>query len=202
MSACAFLCVCERQEKRRINADFITLINSVCMFFIMFSSVPSFIKVVHLRSDTWYMCIDHWVCVCVGRGGFKYILSTQWENTEKWHLRSRFVCLNMEICVCVCVHKFMYGAFTFPYACSLPCSYFSISCRVICQNPKRADWLSRCAGNATISIITSRKKQKHSLQKSIYPSNECARKATETNATSCRERLHLTPVKQQSGVEN
>ncbi len=61
------------------------------------------------------------------------------------------------VCVCVCVRKLMYSAFTFPYACTLPCNYFSISCKVICQDPNRTDWLSRCAGNATISIITYRK---------------------------------------------
>lgn len=59
--------------------------------------------------------------------------------------------------MCVCLHKPMYNAFSYPYACMLPCSYFSISCRVICQDPKRTDWLNRCAGNTTISIITYRK---------------------------------------------
>lgn len=42
-------------------------------------------------------------------------------------------------------------------SCALPCSYFSISCNVIYQHAKRTDWLSRCAGNTTISIITYRK---------------------------------------------
>lgn len=59
--------------------------------------------------------------------------------------------------MCECAHKSVYDAFIFLYPCMLPCSYFSISCNVICQHPKRTDWSSRCAGNTTISIITYRK---------------------------------------------
>lgn len=151
MSACVCVCVRERGE-RQISVDFITLINSVsmCVFFIMFSSVPAIIKVLHLRRVL-YVCVcvfcisNHVsVSVCVCHGGFTLSLITAYIECTMWNVMWH-----------VCAYKCLY-AFTFLYVCILPCS-FNICCKAICQNPKRTDWLSRCAGNATISIITYKK---------------------------------------------
>lgn len=90
-------------------------------------------------------------------------------------------------CLNVCIH-------IYTRACTLPCNYFSVSCNLPAPKEDRlVEQMCRKHGHFHNYL-----EKRHSLQKSNYPSNECTRKATKTNTTSCRERLYVTPGKQQN----